>query len=69
MADCGIVGHWGTHTLRKTFAYQLYMANAEQPMILEYLMKLLNHSSQQITLAYMGIEQQQLNNLVENLNL
>ena len=37
MADCGIVGHWGTHTLRKTFAYQLYMANAEQPMILEYL--------------------------------
>ena len=41
MADCGIVGHWGTHTLRKTFAYQLYMANAEQPMILEYLMKLL----------------------------
>ena len=69
MADCCIVGHWGTHTLRKTFAYQLYMANAEQPMILEYLMKLLNHSSQQITLAYMGIEQQQLNNLVENLNL
>ena len=69
MADCNINGHWGTHTLRKTFAYQLYMNNSENPLILPYLMKLLNHSSQSMTLRYIGIEQQELNNLVENLNL
>lgn len=67
--ELGIKGNYGTHSLRKTFAYQLYMANSDKVMILEYLMKLLNHSSQSMTLRYIGLEKETLNNLVENLNL
>lgn len=67
--ECGVKGNFGTHTLRKTFAYQLYIANAESPFILEYIMKLLNHSSQSITLRYLGLQDETLNDLVDNLNL
>lgn len=67
--ELGIKGNYGTHSLRKTFAYQLYMANSDKVMILEYLMKLLNHSSQSMTLRYIGLEKETLNDLVDNLNL
>jgi len=61
----GIVEPIGTHTLRKTFGYMLYKRGTP----VEYIQKLLNHSSPQITLRYIGIEQQELDNLVANLNL
>lgn len=67
--ECGLKGNYGTHSLRKTFAYQLYIANSDKLMILEYLMKILNHSSQSITLKYIGLEKETLNGLVDNLNL
>ncbi|MEQ7178386.1 tyrosine-type recombinase/integrase [Enterococcus thailandicus] len=46
----------GTHTLRKTFAYHYYLRNKDLTM----LMKILNHSSQSVTLRYIGIEQEEI---------
>jgi len=55
----------GTHTLRKTFGYHLYKRGVN----LEYIQKMLNHSSPAITLRYIGITQEQLNDIYVELNL
>jgi site-specific recombinase XerD len=55
--------HIGTHTLRKTFAYTLY----ENGVDLARIQKLLNHSSQRETLDYIGIETQELDDIVLSL--
>ena len=46
----------GTHSLRKTFGYHHY----QQFKDVALLQKIFNHSSQQITLRYIGIEQDQI---------
>ncbi|OPA77498.1 site-specific integrase [Paenibacillus selenitireducens] len=43
----------GCHTLRKTFGYFFYQQYKDPAM----LMKLFNHSSEKVTLRYIGIEQ------------
>jgi len=55
----------GTHTLRKTFGYHLY----KRGVSLEYIQKMLNHSSPAVTLRYIGITQDQLNDIYVELNL
>ena len=55
----------GTHTLRKTFAYWLYQQNHD----IALLQKLLNHSSPSITLRYIGINQDILDNALDNFSL
>lgn len=55
----------GTHTLRKTFGYHLY----KKGVALDYIQKMLNHSSPAITLRYIGITQEQLNDIYVELNL
>lgn len=61
----GIKERIGTHTLRKTFGYHAY----QQGMSLEVIQKLFNHSWPQITLAYIGITQDELDDVYLNLNL
>ena len=48
----------GTHTLRKTFGYHHY----KQFKDIAILQKTFNHSSAEITLRYIGIEQEEINN-------
>lgn len=55
----------GTHTLRKTWAYFRYNAGVELPL----LMAALNHSSQRETLRYIGIEQEEINDLYDEVVL
>lgn len=43
----------GTHTMRKTFGYHYYQATHD----VATLMKLFNHSKEETTLIYIGIEQ------------
>ncbi|HFR4167564.1 TPA: site-specific integrase [Bacillus cereus] len=43
----------GTHTLRKTFGYHMYM----QTKNIALLMEIFNHSSQRVTLRYIGVNQ------------
>ena len=48
----------GSHSLRKTFAYVYYKATKD----IATLMQLLKHSSEKITLRYIGIEDENLDN-------
>jgi integrase len=63
--SAGIKDPIGTHTLRKTFAYMLYKETGNIALV----MKLLNHDSQSDTLRYIGIEQEEMDAAVLNLNL
>ena len=55
----------GTHTLRKTFGYHAYQSGIS----IEVIQKLLNHSAPSVTLRYLGITQDELDNVYINLNL
>lgn len=50
----GLKGHYGSHSLRKTFGYHAYRQGASVSL----LMDLFNHSSERITLRYIGIRQE-----------
>ena len=55
----------GTHTLRKTFGYHAYQRGVD----LALLQKMFNHSSQSITLDYIGITQDQMDEVYISMNL
>lgn len=61
----GIQERIGTHTLRKTFAYHADKSGQDITLI----QKLLNHSSPAITLRYIGITQEQMDNVYLTVNL
>lgn len=63
--EVGIKESIGTHTLRKTFGYHAYKSGVG----IEVIQKLLNHSAPSVTLRYIGIEQEQLDDVYINLNL
>lgn len=54
--DLGIEYKVGTHSLRKTFGYHHYIKFND----IALLQKILNHSSTSITLRYIGIEQDKI---------
>lgn len=58
---CGL-DNIGTHTLKKTFGYWLY----KQTHDIALLQQLYNHSSPSITLRYIGINQDVLDNAYDN---
>ncbi len=55
----------GTHTLRKTFGYQLRKSGVDIPEI----QMMLNHSHPAVTIRYLGITDDKLATLYRNLNL
>lgn len=61
----GINERIGTHTLRKTFAYHAHMSGID----ITRIQKLLNHSSPSVTLAYIGITQDELDDIYLSLEL
>lgn len=61
----GITERIGTHSCRKTFGYFAYKQGIDLAMI----QKLLNHSSQAETLRYIGITQEQMDEVVLKLDL
>lgn len=61
----GIKEAVGTHTLRKTFGYHAYQNGVD----ITRIQKLLNHSAPSVTLAYIGITKEELDNVYVNLNL
>lgn len=70
MRELNIKGNYGTHTLRKTFGYHVYQNNVkDNPLILETLQKIFNHSTQSVTLKYIGITKEVITNVYLNLNL
>ncbi|MBR0317501.1 MAG: tyrosine-type recombinase/integrase [Synergistaceae bacterium] len=55
----------GTHSLRKTFGYILYQSDQS----IELIQKFLNHSSPAITLAYIGITQDDMDEAILSMNI
>jgi len=60
-----IKGNYGTHTLRKTYGFHHYNRGVD----LAILMKIFGHSSQQVTLRYIGIRDKDIDEANLNLNL
>lgn len=60
--DAGLQEKIGTHTMRKTFGYHHYKKFKDVAM----LQKIFNHSSPIITLRYIGIEQDQIDESYNN---
>ena len=61
----GIKENVGTHTLRKTWGYHAWQNGFNPALIMETL----NHSNLNMTKRYLGIRQDEINNLYENLNI
>ncbi len=61
----GLQDRIGTHTLRKTFGYHAYKSGAD----IAILQSLFNHSAPSVTLRYIGITQDDMDEVVINLNL
>ncbi len=61
----GIKEKIGTHTLRKTFGYHAYNNGYDITLI----QKLFNHSSSSVTLRYIGITQEELDDVYLSLDL
>ena len=55
----------GSHSLRKTFGYQVY----KQTRNLGLTQKLLNHSNSGDTIRYIGIDKEEMDDIYINLNL
>lgn len=65
------IGDWlgidylGTHTMRKTGAYRVYTQTGYN---IALVMELLNHSSEKMTLAYLGLDQVSKEKLLDQVN-
>jgi integrase len=60
------LAHIGTHSLRKTFGYHAYKKTGNDIGLVQ---KLLNHSNSKVTLRYIGIDQEKIDNTYMDLNL
>lgn len=61
--EIGYTGDIGTHTLRKTFGYTYYKKTGN----LAALMKIFNHTDEHVTYRYIGIEQEEIDNVIMHL--
>lgn len=59
------LNYLGTHTMRKTGAYRVYVQSNYN---IGLVMKLLNHSSESMTLAYLGLDQQSREDLLDQID-
>jgi len=63
------LGNLGTHSMRKTFGYQIMQANKNDPYILATVSEMFNHSSEKITRRYIGLDDEVKRDIYMNLNL
>ena len=53
---CGLKQNIGTHTLRKTFGYHLWMQNQEARADVTLIQAIFGHSDTRITMRYLGLD-------------
>lgn len=56
-----------SHSLRKSFGRRVYESQGESEKALIYLQSIFNHESSLVTRIYLGIRQEELNNVTDNL--
>ena len=61
--------HASTHCLRKTFGYQVVISAPDRPRAVQFLQTAFGHSSPVITMAYIGITNDEIMQVYQNLNL
>lgn len=59
------IDYLGTHTMRKTGAYRVYEQTNHN---IALVMKLLNHSSEDMTLAYLGLDQETREHILDTID-
>tara|TARA_Y100000593_G_C4246290_1_gene304862 strand:+ start:298 stop:768 length:471 start_codon:yes stop_codon:yes gene_type:complete len=59
------IEHFGTHSMRKTLAYQVYIKSKDIALV----MNMLNHKNPQTTLKYIGIHQAEMDKAYEDFSL
>jgi integrase len=70
LKNLNVEGNYGSHSLRKTFSYHIYINNIKtNPSIINTLQKMLNHSNANITLKYIGITKEVISDVYNSLNL
>lgn len=66
----GVKGRLGSHSLRKTFAFHIFKNGVQtDPSIIYTLQRMLNHSSVHTTYHYLGIDEDQIDDVYKGLNL
>lgn len=60
-------GKVSSHSLRKCFGRRVWDNDNQSERALVYLSQLFNHSSTQVTRIYLGIQQEELNGIYDNL--
>jgi site-specific recombinase XerD len=63
--EVGLWGYYGTHSLRKTWGYHARLQGVDLALIMHKL----NHSSISTTKRYLGITDDELQEVVQRLNL
>lgn len=59
------IDYLGTHTMRKTGAYRVY---TQTKYNIGLVMRLLNHSSEEMTLRYLGLDQISRETILDQVN-
>lgn len=59
------INYLGTHTMRKTGAYRVYEQSNHN---IGLVMKLLNHSSESVTLNYLGLDQESREHILDSID-
>ena len=62
---CGITGAIGTHTMRKTFGYHFYQQTKDVAM----LQQIFGHSAPSVTLRYIGINEDMMDQALDQFSL
>ena len=65
VGDLLSINYLGTHTMRKTGAYRVY---TQSNYNIGLVMHLLNHSSESMTLAYLGLDQASTENMLNQID-
>lgn len=68
-AEAGLELNYGTHSLRKTFGYHIWHNAEDKEKALVMLMAIFNHSSLAITKKYIGIMDEEIESVFNDLNL
>lgn len=68
-AEAGIERNVGTHSLRKTFGYHVWHNAEDKEKALVMLMTIFNHSSVVMTKKYIGIMNEEIEDVFNSLNL